>query len=201
MPLSYVYTFSYINDFSEILKEDQLYSEIENDSEFSGIKLKDVGRKGDKVNIYFNIELNGSQTAALSGLVAAHSPTISTFNAISTILTTLTPRTNIYNFTTYTRCATFNYPGTKFLPTISHFTCLAYATNSVQSYDIRIYDIDNDLEVYSGNYTNSSEQRLELSNLQNIPEDSTTIEIQVRMNVNGSTKKKYAYIDNITIFA
>lgn len=198
---SFIYPYSYTDDFGENLKEDQLFAEIEADSEFSGIRLKDVGRTGNSVRISFDTALNGSQIIVLDNLVAAHSPVISTTNNISTILTSLIPRTNTFNFTTLTRCATFNYPGTKVLPPISYCTCLAYCSNSVQSYDIRIYNIDSDLEIYFGNFTNHAEEKLILQNLNNIPEDSATIEIQVRMHITGTTNNKFVYVDNITIFA
>lgn len=198
--MSFVVTYSFRDDFGGSLREDQFRAEIEADSEFSSVAVRDVGRNGNAVQVTFNENLNTAQQTALDNLVAAHVPVFPVTDNASNIMCVIVPRNNRYNFTQLSRVATFEYLGTSKMNPISFMSLLAYADTSVLSYDIRVYDLTNANEMFIGNFNNTTEQSIIVGNFYNMPNDRATIEIEIRIYVNGSSNNKFAYIDHIAVF-
>lgn len=97
----------------------------------------------------------------------------------------------------FEKVASFIFPGTSTTIPIK-ITMLSY-TPTGTSYDVRIYDVNNNVIIMSNNYTNKSSQNysIDLSTL-SLPANDIIAELQVRYN--GSSSNKYVYIDEFVLY-
>lgn len=97
----------------------------------------------------------------------------------------------------FEKVASFIFPGTSTTIPIK-ITMISY-TPTGTSYDVRIYDINNNVIIVSNNYTNKSSQSnsIDLDTL-SLPANDIIAEIHVRYN--GSSSNKYVYIDEFILY-
>lgn len=98
---------------------------------------------------------------------------------------------------TYTTFYTFLFPGTN-ETTLTNVKFISYADNGVTSYDARIYDVTNNIEIGSGTYSNNTDTINGITSLSNLPASEAMFEVQLRQT--GGTGNKSVYLDDVTLF-
>lgn len=195
--MSFQYNYSLSADFTGgNLNEEQLRYELYQDPGFTGIVVIDVGRSGDNVRVVVDTNLSAPQIAVLDATIAAHIAIDETIG--SKTLTSVLPRTNKFNNTTYQRCGSMGYEGTIKAPRISSFQIVSYMDVGVTSYSFRVYDIVNKNEIAVGTFTNTAETDCVLSTINNLPYKKATLEFQILKT--GGSSSKNVYLDSITVF-
>ena len=161
----------------------QLHNEIVDSS--IAKNLYGVTSYEDVVDISFDATLSGPEKTTLDGLVAAHVPVYipSTPNSLNII-----PKTGSVKSSSYTRIAANLFPGT------TYATAKSVSYSTATSYDIQIYDKNNQQILLTANLTNSEESIQDLGVLSNLSVDQTQIEISVKKTGGGK-----AYIESIII--
>ncbi len=94
---------------------------------------------------------------------------------------------------TYTRLGTYVSPVMR----NASATGISWMDNDGTSYDVRIFDKTNNLELLNVNLNNTIEQVNDFGSLSNIPADSVQIEIWVR--INGGTALTNVFLESLTI--
>lgn len=158
--------------------------------------LISIDRSGDSIIIRFQNNLSGGDKTTLDSIVAAHTVEQPVSETVSVILASATPRGDAFDNTTNRRCATMEYAGTNNALPIKLFSCVAYMDSGITNYTISVYDLKNKLYLASGTFTNTEEDVVQLGTISNLPQKSTTLEVQVKRT--GGPAKKYVYIDKIT---
>jgi hypothetical protein len=104
--------------------------------------------------------------------------------------------TGTVSSSTYTTVASFSYPGSS-SSAIDSVTVISYMDSGITSYDIRLFDATNSLEICTGNFSNTSEQINNLGTISNVPSGDAILELQARRN--GGSGNKNATIEDFTV--
>lgn len=189
----FLYTYSLVNDFPSGIQLDQLHAAVEAALvSFVGIKLSE-----DVVTFLFTAEQ--LDLTPLNALVAAHVPVE---EAPSTLLVSLTPRTNVYKNDFFTRVASFAYPGTSKSAVLRQVDLVSYKDASVTSYTVRLLNtaLATPTVVATQTFANAQEATMTLSiDAGDLPANMATLELQVKRN--GGTTTSRVYVDSINVFA
>jgi len=190
----YTYTKSIATDFGGNFRSDNLVSEI-NAQSFTPNLLR-VDRTGDVVNMVFDASLSGGEETILNNTVIPnHSAVVPVFykGTINNVL-----RNNQINSSTYKRVSSFIYEGSNTIYTISKILSVGYMDSGVTSYSILIEDITHNNVISENTFTNTTEQILALTPINNIPTTQSKIEISVKKI--GGNNSKYANVESVTFY-
>ncbi len=184
-----VYNYSLSSDFVGGLTPNQLWNEIEADTNIAPTCLI-VFNVGDNVDIKFDSALSGSEQTALNILVSSHTPITHQGYSVTNISISNYSITDI----TYTTVTSFNFPGTNVMTDISHMKIISMMEEGGTSYDVKVYDVTNNKQLAVANFNNTDESICDMGTLSNLPTGEAIVEIMAK--VNGNTD---AYIKNISI--
>lgn len=118
-------------------------------------------------------------------------------NSLKQIKNSLAGKDN-FNLSSYEAAIEMTLPGGNLL-TITKIYVLSYMTSNINSYDVQIYDLTNDMIIASKNFTNTSTQKNDMGTLSNLPLNESIVEIQVKINYSGNNNNKYAYVKEVIL--
>lgn len=101
------------------------------------------------------------------------------------------------NTTSYSVIMSLTVPG-ELMNNIQNIKVLSKKDGSVTSYDVRIYDVTNNLVIAENNFTNSNYSINNIGTLNNLPTNEAVLEIQAKRN-GGNGNKKNVYVVECTI--
>ena len=183
-------TYSIISDFGGVdPNTTQLHTEIEAESGITKTLLS-VNTLADVVDIIFDLALSVGEKTLLDNIVTNHVPNN---NPETNKTIVLTPRSANSKNSTFRRMGTFYFPGTTYATAKS----ISYLNSGATSYDILIFDLDNNQELLNTNLTNTSEMCKDLGELTNVSPNPTRVEISIKRNGGNSSKK--VHLESITI--
>jgi len=186
----YSYIYSKTSDFSGNINLDNLHSELKGSSlsvkKFDGISIND-----DNVKILFNLELTPEEEMVLSSLITNHN-SVEKINV--KVRDTLLSKFVTVNETVYKKIVTYMFKKDIYKG-ISNIKVISYMDSSVTSYDIKIYNLTENSEISTSNFTNVKENANVISDLPSFGNFETLIEIHMRRNGGPSNSK--IYIDSI----
>ena len=152
--------------------------------------LYGVSQYYDVVDIQFDLTLSAPEKTELDSIVSSHVPVYipSTPNKLNIIT-----RNNPIKNSSYIRVATEVFLGSTYATAKS----ISYMDSGSTSYDIQIYDKNNQQILLETNLTNTTESIQDLGVLSNLPTSPTQIEISVRRN--GGTGNNKVYVESVII--
>ena len=181
---TFTYTYSLSVDFGGNLATDQLRTEIEADGGIAPTCLAVVSNltTPDDVDIIFDAALSGGEETTLDGIVAAHvvQPT-----SISTNSFTLVPTITKYRSTKYTRVYAIIYAGSNNVGTINRMFAVSHMDSALTNYSLKVFDTTNRNILAENTFTNTKEQIVELTPINNIPTDQALLELHVKLTGSG----------------
>lgn len=192
--MSYYYQYSVLNDITlQRISITTLHNELTNNLVLSNATFSGINIKGDALYISFSEEITNDEKIALDLIVANHD-----FSFTGTYLSQITvfPKFQTVTTTEYMLIARFIYPGTLNTSEIKSIDILSYMDQGAASYDILIVNRTNDSIIATGNFTNTTYSKMTISNIQNIPVDSSIVEVLCKVNKIDSSIKK-TYIDQL----
>lgn len=195
--MSFQYNYSLSGDFIDgKLNEAQLNTELLAETDFIGVVVLDIGRSGDDVRIIVDTDLSTQQIATLNSVIANH-VAIFDQNNKGVLMACILPKTEKYNNSTYIRCGSISYEGST-NTIITSFQIVGYIDPQADDFSFRVYDSVNRTIIASGTYVNTTEDVCLLSEIDNLPENPTIFEFQIKRT--ASKNKYYVYLDSITIY-
>lgn len=177
------YTYSIDDDFTAATTIDttKFNYEIEDDGtitpECTGINMPDTS--GDVVEITFASALSPEEKTRLDFLASVH--VIDNSKPRIKFLS-FSPNTIETNSTVYMKVARFPYPGSRKIGDIDYIDIIANMEPGVTSYDMKVVDF-NDRSVIiaeATGLTNTTEAAVSLGTINNVPKNSTLLELYVR---------------------
>jgi hypothetical protein len=180
------------SDFGGTWNQSQLHTEIEAEGGIT-TALTGINHEtgSDDIDIVFASALSGPETTALNSVISAHSPEANVGSNISNI----SIPDNQIDLTTYVTIATFNFPGTNKWKDVTHIKVISVMEEGGTSYDVRVFDVTNNLEIASANWNNTDEDICDFGTLNNLPTGESILELHAK--VNGSS---VAHIKNMNIY-
>jgi hypothetical protein len=112
----------------------------------------------------------------------------------------LTPHTRQVKGSNYTEIATVSFNPDDYDGTLRRIQALSYMDTGTTSYDIEVFDLDNNVQLITNNFTNASEEveRNTSGVISSPPTGHTTLEINVKKT--GGNNKKYARVEEIIFY-
>ena len=104
---------------------------------------------------------------------------------------------SVFRTSNFETALTFTFPGAD-KGAVSKITVISDMSNNSTSYDIRIYDITNDLIIASNTYTNTTPNVNELTPISNLPGTDVIAELQIRLN-SSNNKNRTVFIKELSI--
>ena len=187
------YTKSLASDFGNSITPHQLHQEIEDSSITS--QILHVTILGDSVDIVFDSSLSAGDQTTLDALVAAH--TVSS-QAVYSNIVKFTPRSPDVKQSSYKREDTLIYEGKSTFKNIVKISAVSYMNEGVTSYTIKVYDKTHNQTVAESTFTNTTEDVVDLTPIQNVPTEKSVLELLVKKT--GGNNKKRAYVDSVTMY-
>lgn len=184
--------YSKSTDFGGQLNTSQLQDEINADAGIT-TTLSYIETVDDTVNVVFASTISAGEKTTLDGLVSTHTPDNT---PVIVSQSTISPKADAFKASSYMRAATHAFQPSEL--TLEYIKVVSYMDSSATSYDVRIRDIVNNLDIASANFTNTSEQINDLGAISNIPATETILEVDIRRN--GGTGKSYAYLSSIDFY-
>ena len=151
---------------------------------------------GDAIEITFDGILNNEDSVKLYNIVTGWDSNIIT-KYDKVINTSLSSINGIIN-TSYKRFGVYGYDGITTVGRIKKITIVGYKDNGVTNYSVRVFDVTNSKTIVETIFNNDVEDMLDMGMIENIPNDSAIIEIQIKKN--GGTNSQKVYVSNITFF-
>lgn len=187
------YTRSIITDFGGSISPHILQSAIVASSIVPTILY--INTLGDEVYIVFNTSLSAGEITTLNTLIAAHTAVIPlSYKHIIKF----NPKNTTIKQTTFKREDTLIYQGTDVFGTVSRISAIAYMDSGVTSYTIKIYDKTNNATIVETTFTNTEEDIVHLTPIQNVPTSEAVFELLVKKT--GGKGNENAYIDSVTVY-
>ena len=161
------------------------------------VQLISTNPYGDAIEITFDGTLSGEDAVKLHNIVTNwDNNTVIKYDKV--INTSLSSMNGIVN-TLYKRCGVYGYDGITTVGRIKKITIVGYKDSGVTNYSVRIFDVTNSETIVEATFDNETENVLDMGILNNIPNDSAIIEIQIKKS--GGTNAQKSYVSNITFFA
>ena len=187
------YIKSITGDFGGNVLTSQLQQEIETNATIQAALLR-IDTSDDVVTIVFDTPLASEEVTELNSLIAAHTPSIVSSHVL---LSSLIPRANQYKNIAFSRVSSFIYEGRQATKAISQVAVVAYMTDGITNYTLRMIDKADGAVLFQETFTNTSETLLVIDNISNVPYNLSTLEIQVKRT--GGTANQSVYIESISV--
>lgn len=189
----FVYTKSITTDFGGNFNS----TNLKNDIVSQGLtpNLLRIDRLGDSIDIVFDGALSAGEVTLLgSNIIANHSSVaIQKYTAVINNIPKIVQSKN----SNYTRICTFRYEGSNYIDDIKKIVAISYMDDDATDYSILIEDKTNDLIIAETTFTNTSEESVVLTPINNVP--TSTAKIEVYIKINGD-KKHYVYVESVIFY-
>ncbi len=112
----------------------------------------------------------------------------------------ISPHTRAVRGNNYTEVATCQFDPDEYEGTLRRVKVLSYLDSGATSYDVEVYDRDNNIQLVESNFTNTSEEVQEQSTgiISSPPSSKTILEINVKKT--GGNDNKYARVTEIIFY-
>ena len=149
-----------------------------------------INESGDNVSISFTNTLTSHQQNILNSLITNYNNAPINYSVIPSRINVEKTSSILY----YSRITSLYIQG-EYHQSIQSIKIIAYMQNGNTSYDVKIYDVNNNKVIAEKNFTNTTEDILDMGSLSNLPYKETIFEVQVKSNKN----RKDVYIQNIIL--
>lgn len=187
------YRYSIIGEFINSINPnlDQLTVEI---NEGVSDTLSYINRVGDNIDIIFSSELSIEEKELLDTVVRNHvDSNINIIDSSIVISSASSVRT-----TNYIRVGTYIYAGSNTVGEILKITALSYMDTGITNYSIRVVDSTNKKNLAENTFTNTSEEIVVLTPINNIPTTESVLEVHVKKT--GETGNLRVFIESINVY-
>jgi len=152
---------------------------------------------GDAIDITFSEQLSSQDAVKLHNIITEwDSNTLIEYNKVNSI--TLSTASGTVS-TSYRRAGVYGYDGSSTVGKLKKITIVGYRDDGAVSYSVRVFDINNSETIAEATFNNNSDDVMDMGTLNNIPDESTVLEIQVKKT--GGTIAHKAYISTMTFFS
>lgn len=196
--MSFEYTYSLVDDFSNNINSRQLHNEVLATTGITSV-FKGVGVNYDTgdVNIRFESILSGYEETLLDNLVDNY------------VIDTSKPKKRRYSIDLkynevndndrWKVIKTFNYAGKQQMGEIDYIEIISYKDSKIDSYDIKISIKDNIIASKYG-LTNEDAEIIDLGTIDNevVPDNKCKIDVEIKKN--GGGKRDLIYIEDMVLF-
>jgi hypothetical protein len=191
------YQYSIKNDIiTSQLSAGQLHETIKTFLVLTSAKYIGINTNADVMYITFSEEITNLEKIDLDLLVSNHQ-SISNTQIIEYI--TFYPKITDISSTNYFSIGTVPYSGTLNVGTITSIDVIGYLDNGVTSADIQIINRDNNAIICTENFYSSSLTTFNFTNIDNVPQLLSLLDISIKINKNGNSTK-YAHIDKVILW-
>lgn len=194
------YTYSIADDLGGNYDPLVLYDTIsgtihtsENDPICTGLKKVDSNAN---VEVHFTKTLTGGQVTTLNGIISGY------------VYASPYTKTNYHSFQlrksetdskTWEVIGSAVYPGCVNTSDIFEIEFETYVDSGNTSYDVRIIDRDTNTIIAEDSFSNTSTQRNSLNTILHCPTSLSTLQLAVKVNSTGNSKKK-VYINDVVVW-
>lgn len=110
------------------------------------------------------------------------------------------PHTTRVRGSNYTEVATCHFNPDDYEVELRRVNVLSYIDDGATSYDVELFDRNNNVQLAEGNFTNmSGEVQQQFTGVVSSPPSSNTV-LEINIKKTGGNNKKYAHISEITFY-